>query len=81
MSATTPRCGEAVDYAQLPDACCVSTETTATHRINTYHLHLYHRDYPDLLNVAVVVKTRLSDNQQRHIVMWGCPTAIALHSL
>jgi putative transposase len=67
----TPRYGHAVNYAQLPDPCCVLTETTATHRIDTYHLHLYHRDYPDLLNVAVVVKTRLRDHQRRHVVLFS----------
>lgn len=67
----TPRYGQAVDYTQLPDATRVSTETSATHHIDTYHLHLYHRDYPDLLNVAVVVKTRLRDNQRRHVVLFS----------
>ena len=67
----TPRYGQAVNYAQLPDAYCVSTETTVTHCINTYQLQLYHRDYPDLLNVVVVVKTRLSDNQRRHVVLFS----------
>jgi putative transposase len=67
----TSRYGQAVDYAQLPDDMRVSTETTATHRIDTYHLHVYHRDYPDMLNVAVVVKTRLSDNQRGHVVLFS----------
>ena len=67
----TPRYGCAVNYAQLPDTDCVSTETSATHRIDTYHLRVYHRDYSDLLNVAIVVKTRLRDNQRRHVILFS----------
>jgi len=66
-----PRYGQPIDYTQLPDAACVSSETTASHRIQTYHLHLYHRDYPDLLNVAIVVKTRLRDNHWGHVVLFS----------
>ena len=66
-----PRYGDAVDYAQLPDTLRVSTETTATHRLDTYQLQTYHRDYPDPLNVVVVVKTRLRDNQRRPVVLFS----------
>ena len=67
----TPRYGDAVDYTQLPDTLRVSTETTATHCLDTYQLQTYHRDYPDPLNVVVIVKTRLRDNQRRHVVLFS----------
>jgi len=70
----TPRYGDKLDYTYLPAEALVATRIDGDYRIDTYHLHLYHKDYPDLLNVVVVVKTHLKSGKRRHVVLFSTDT-------
>jgi len=67
----TPRYGDKLNYAQLPADKLVSTYSEDDYRIETYHLQAYHKDYPDLLTIVIVVKTHLMTGKQGHIVLFS----------
>ena len=55
-----PRYGHKLNYKVLPARYLVSTQVVNDYRIETYSMALYHKDYPDLLNIVVIVKTHLT---------------------
>ena len=68
---TTPRYGEKIIYTNLSSHDLVSTIIDNDYRIDTYQMWLYHKDYPDLLNVVVVVKTHLVTGKHGHVVLFS----------
>ena len=67
----TPRYGEKLDYKHLPASCLSQTRYEGDYRIDTYQMTLYHKDYPDLLNVVVVAKTHLKTGKHGHVVLFS----------
>lgn len=67
----TPRYGEKIDYANLPAQTLVDTRIDGDYQIDTYQIQLYHKDYPDLLNVIVWVKTHLKTGKRSHVVLFS----------
>jgi putative transposase len=67
----TSRYGHKLNYKALPARYLVSTQVVNHYRIDTYSLALYHKDYPDLLNVVVIVKTHLATNKRGHVVLFS----------
>jgi len=67
----TPRYGDKLDYTHLPADARVATRIEGAYRIDTYQFHLYHKDYPDLLNVVIVVKTHLKTGKRGHVVLFS----------
>ena len=68
---STPRYGDKINTSQLPSEALVSSQIDDDYRIDTYHLQLYHKDYPDLLNVVVLVKTHLATGKRGHVVLFS----------
>lgn len=77
----TPRYGDKLDYKHLPTETLVATRTEGDYRIDTYHLHLYHKDYPDLLNVVVVFKTHLKSGKRGHVVLFSTDTDLTAEQI
>lgn len=67
----SPRYGNKLNYKQLPQQAQVASRVEGDFRIDTYQLQLYHKDYPNLLNVVVVVKTHLLSGKRGHIVLFS----------
>jgi hypothetical protein len=67
----TPRYGDKLNYSQLPAEAFVSSRIEDDYRIDTYQLQVYHKDYPDLLNVVVIVKTHLTTGKCGHVVLFS----------
>ena len=67
----TPRYGAKLNYAQLPSDALVSSQIDGDYRIDTYHMQLYHKDYPDLLNVVVIVKTHRATGKRGPVVLFS----------
>jgi len=65
------RYGDKLNYAQLPPNRLVSSEIQSDYRTDIYQLEVYHHDYPDRLNVVVIVKTHLTTHQHGHIVLFS----------
>jgi len=68
---STPRYGKKLNYKHLSASCLSKTRYEDNYRIDTYQMALYHKDYPDLLNVVVVVKTHLKTRRHGHIVLFS----------
>jgi DDE superfamily endonuclease len=67
----TARYGNKLDYKHLPHHARISSQFEDNYQIDTYQLPLYHKDYPDLLNVVVVVKTHLPTGKCGHCVLFS----------
>lgn len=68
---SSSRYGDRLNYQQLPQQAQVASRVERDYRIDTYQLQLYHKDYPDLLNVVVVVKTHLASGKHGHMVLFS----------
>ena len=68
---STPRYGDKLNTAQLPSDALISSRIDGHYRIDTYQMQVYHKDYPDLLNVVVVVKTHLTADKRGHVVLFS----------
>jgi putative transposase len=77
----TPRYGDKLDYAHLPSDACVKTVSEGDYRLDTYHLHLYHKDHPDLLNGVIIVKTHLKSGKRRHVVLFSTDTDLTAEQI
>lgn len=67
----TPRYGEKINYKNLPAQALSDSRIEEDYRIDTYHLQLHHHDYPDLLNVVILVKTHLKTGKRGHVVLFS----------
>ena len=67
----TPRYGKKLDYQDLDAQFLVNSQQIGDYRIETYQMALYHKDYPDLLNVVVVIKTHLKTGKRGHVVLFS----------
>lgn len=73
----TPRYGDKLDYTRLPDAVCCSTVTQGNLRTQTYHLTAFHKDFPDALNVVVLVKTQTRTHKRTHVVLFSTDLSLS----
>jgi putative transposase len=67
----TPRYGAKLNYAALPAQALCQTVVEGAYRLDTYQLTLLHKDFPDPLNVVIVVKTNLRSHQRGHVVLFS----------
>jgi putative transposase len=70
------RYGEKLDYSHLPAENLVETTIEDHIRTEIYHLQAYHHDYPDLLNIVVIVKTHLTTHKRAHVVLFSTDCAL-----
>ena len=68
---STPRYGEKINYSNLPSDNLSESRIDGDYRIETYQMHLFHKDYPDALNVVVIVKTHLKTGKRGHVVLFS----------
>jgi putative transposase len=77
----TPRYGDKLNYAHLPAAYRLTTLIEDKYRLETYQLQVYHKDYPNLLNVVILVKTHLTTGQCGHVVLFSTDLHLAATQL
>lgn len=63
--------GDKLNYAQLPTAFLIATETEAQIQTDTYQMTMRHKLFPDLLNIVIVVKTHLVSGRRAHVVLFS----------
>lgn len=76
-----PRYGDKLKYQQLPQAAQVATRTEGDYRMDTYQFQPYHKDYPDLLNVVILVKTHLPTGKRGHIILFSTDLALSAEQI
>jgi putative transposase len=75
------RYGDKLNYHQLPADKRVSSRLEGDYRTDTYQMQVYHHDYPDLLNVVVIVKTHLTSGKHGHVVLFSTDCALSAEKL
>lgn len=77
----TPRYGDKLNYSQLPAEAIVSSRLEDDYRIDTYQLQAYHKDYSDLLNVVVSLKTHLPTGKRGYAVLFSTDLTLTADQL
>ena len=67
----TPRYGDKLDYKALPESARCSSVTEGHFVTDTYQLTVWHKDFPDPLNVVVIVKTDTRHHKRSHVVLFS----------
>jgi putative transposase len=67
----TPRYGEKLNYAHLPDNALCHSIIDGEYQIDTYQIQVFHQSFSDALNVVVVVKTHLETGKRGHVVLFS----------
>lgn len=73
----TPRYGDKLDYHHLPDEARIQTVSEGQLVTDTYHLTVWHKDFPDLLNVVVLVKTHLKSGKHAQVVLFSTDLSLS----
>jgi putative transposase len=73
----TPRYGDKLDYPHLPSDARCQTVTEGNLVTDTYQLAVWHHDFPDLLNVVVLVKTHLKSGKRAHVVLFSTDLSLS----
>ena len=68
--------GKKVDYQQLPERCLKHRITQDGVRTEIYQMHLLSKSFPDLLNVVIIVKTKLDTHERAHVVLFSSDLAL-----
>jgi putative transposase len=77
----TPRYGAKLDYTALPAEALRQTVTEGRYRLDTYQLTLLHTDFPDPLNVVVLVKTDRRAHRCGHVVLFSTDVSLTAAQL
>lgn len=67
---STSRYGDKINYNKLPGDSLSESHIEGDYRIETYQMRLFHKDYPDILNVVVIAKTHLKTGKHGHVVLF-----------
>jgi putative transposase len=73
----TARYGDKLDYVCLPDAARCASVTEGRLVTETYQLTVWHKDFPDPLNVVVLVKTDIRTHQRAHAVRFSTDLSLS----
>jgi putative transposase len=73
--------GDKVDYCALPQECRVSCEQAEGVRTEVYQIRCWHKDFPERLNILIVLKTDLSAQKRGHIVLFSTDLTLSAEAL
>jgi len=77
----TPRYGDKLDYTTLPQSARVSAVTEGHMQIETYQMTVLHKDFPDPLNLVVLVKTHLKSGKRAHVLLFSTDLSLSAGQL
>jgi hypothetical protein len=67
----TPRYGDKLDYQALPTRARCSSVTDDDGTLDTYQMTVWHKDFPDPLNVVVLVRTDVRTHKSSHVILFS----------
>jgi putative transposase len=73
----TPRYGDKLDYKVLPESARCASLTEERFVIDTYQLTLWHKDFPEPLNVVILVKTDSRTHKSSHVILFSTDLALS----
>jgi putative transposase len=66
-----PRLGQRVDVRKIPDAYLKETKVEDGIETRTYQMHLLHREFPEALNVVILLKINLETKAWAHVILFS----------
>jgi putative transposase len=73
--------GPKLDYAHIPDPYLKETTILDGIQTNIYHLTMWHKLFPDLLNVVIIRKINLKTQACAHVVLFSSDLELAYDKL
>ena len=67
----TPRLGEPVDVRKIPDQYLKETQIEDGFETRTYQMQLLHKDFPDPLNVVILLRTNLATKAWANVILFS----------
>ncbi|HRE49057.1 MAG TPA: transposase [Aggregatilineales bacterium] len=77
----TPRYGQKLTYHALPPEALCQTVMQGHYRTDTYQVTALHHDFPDPLNVVILVKTNLRTGRTSHVVLFSTDLTLSAAQL
>jgi putative transposase len=69
--------GDKLNYKRIPDQYLKDTTVTDGIQTDIYQMTMWHKLFPDLLNVVVLVKTNLTSGARAHVVLFSSDLDLA----
>jgi len=73
--------GDKLDYNHIPEQYLQETTVTDGIQTDIYQMTMWHKLFPDLLNVVLMVKTNLKSGARSHVVLFSSDVALAYDTL
>lgn len=70
-SGANKKYGDKLNYANLPAQYLKETSLVDGLQTNIYQMNLWHKLFPDLLNIVIIVKINLKTQSRAHIVLFS----------
>lgn len=72
-----PKYGDRVDYRHIPEKYLKSSSVAEHIQTCIYQAQLLHPDFPDPLNVVIIVKTNLTTNAWAHVILFSSDLSLS----
>jgi putative transposase len=76
-----PKYGDRVEYQHLPEKHLKSTTVAEGIQTCVYQVQLLHPDFPDPLNVVIIVKTNLMTNTWAHVILFSSDLSLSYDNM
>lgn len=73
--------GDKLNYRHLPEKYLKETSVVDGIQTNIYQMNMWHKLFPDLLNVVIIVKINLKTQARAHVVLFSSDLALAYDKL
>ena len=73
--------GQKLDYSHLPDQYLKETTVLDGIQTSLYQMTMWHKLFPDLLNVVIIVKINLKTQAHAHVVLFSSDLELAYDDL
>jgi hypothetical protein len=77
----TPRLGERVDVRNIPDQFLKETKIENGFETRTYQMQVFQKDFPDLLNVVILLKTNLATGAWANVILFSSDLELSYDKL
>jgi putative transposase len=76
-----PKYGDRIDCQHIPEKYLKSTSVLEGIQTCIYQAQLLHPDFPDPLNVVIIVKTNLSTNAWAHVILFSSDLSLSWNNM
>lgn len=73
--------GDKLDYDHIPDTYLKESNIVEGIQTNIYQMQMWHKRFPDLLNIVIIVKINLKTQARAHVVLFSSDLMLAYDKL